>query len=259
MEFLRFGSSIPGGYWGCCACCIIQNFKFDPDAKAAIQIVGGDGGQAIGDKFVGPTYRDIFWQRIRFGTFSDRDMPNHAFFAILTEQQIKGTYGKQWLAILKEAGFEFIRTVCNSVYAGATVVSKGGQFSDSRQNYIFGLIRNVGSGAIADPYTPPKEWTDMASVVPEAWEHIGDPKQLSIDSQTAQLKCWKALPKAKWLTRAEAEKLGVTVTLAGQRSKYPQQLSTQREAQQKAEAVATKAAKNAFPAKDAPAASPIPE
>ena len=44
MEFLRFGSSIPGGYWGCCACCIIQNFKFDPKAKASIQLVSGDSG-----------------------------------------------------------------------------------------------------------------------------------------------------------------------------------------------------------------------
>ena len=36
----------------------------------------------------GPTYRDIFWQRIRFGTFDKRDMPNHAFLAILTENQL---------------------------------------------------------------------------------------------------------------------------------------------------------------------------
>ena len=168
MEFLRFGSSIPGGYWGCCACCIIQNFKVDPDEKASIQLVSGDQGTPIMQGkdalFAGPTWRDIFWQRIRFGTFDKRDMPNHAFFAILTEWQISDTIGKKWLAILKEAGFEFFRTVSNSVYAGQAV---GGDPTNHSPNHIFALVRNVGVGAIKDQFTPPKAWTDLPSVVTE--------------------------------------------------------------------------------------------
>src|SRR3546814_8591595 len=59
MEFLRFGSSIPGGYWGCCAFDIAQCFKQNPDDKASISVVNGDGGFPMMDGkgvlFLGPT------------------------------------------------------------------------------------------------------------------------------------------------------------------------------------------------------------
>ena len=43
MEFLRFGSSIPGSYWGCCAFDIIQNFgAYDPDDPLSIEMVDGE-------------------------------------------------------------------------------------------------------------------------------------------------------------------------------------------------------------------------
>jgi hypothetical protein len=155
--------------------CIIQNFKIDPDEKSSIQLVDGDGGypcsNANGFMFAGPTWRDIFWQRLRYGTFGTNDMPNHGFLAILTQSQISGGVGKKWLAILKEAGFEFLRTVDNSVYSGpSTITAPGKGTTSAHPNYVFGLFRNVGHGAIADPYTPPKEWLDLPKVVPEAWE-----------------------------------------------------------------------------------------
>jgi hypothetical protein len=163
MECLRFGSSIPGGYWGCCAVDIMQNFKVDPDAPASIQITSGDGGGAcLKDgqlAFAGPTYRDIFNARLRIGTFGKADMPNHAFIAVLTAWQLNEVHGKKWLAILKEAGFEFVRTVSNSVYGGQSLLS--GEPTDHSPNHIFMLVRNIGSGAIKDPFTPPKEWTDL--------------------------------------------------------------------------------------------------
>lgn len=235
MEFLRFGSSIPGSYWGCCAMCIIQNFKVDPDAKASIQLVDGDGGYPITGKgggflFSGPTWRDIFKQRLRIGTFSNRDMPNHAFLAVLTHEQVNGGVGKKWLKILKEEGFEFVRTVDNSVYTGEkTITTPGGGGTSSHKNYLFGLFRNIGSGAVADPYTPPSAWTDLPQVVPEAWQGVSDGVSVNKAVQEVQLKLYKALGKPKFLTEEEVVASGAPVTYAGERSRYPQQSKSDRE------------------------------
>lgn len=202
MEFLRFGSSIPGSYWGCCACCIIQNFKVEPDAPASIQLVEGDGGTTLG-KFAGKTYEDIFMQRLRYGTFSMRDMPNHTFLAILSESQLSGSIGKKWLAILKREGFEFLRKVNNSVW---NVV-----------NYIFILNRNVGSNAVADMFTPPKQWTDLPSVVPETWQSLDGPA-LTKSISEAQKPLYDALPSGVFYTEDELRKEGIPITYAGRRS-----------------------------------------
>lgn len=246
MEFLRFGSSIPGSYWGCCACCIIQNFKVDPDAKASIQLVSGDGGGAIGDQFAGPTYKDIFWQRLRIGTFSNSDMPNHAFMAILTEWQINSSIGKKWLAILKEAGFEFVRTVNNSVYSGPNLGNPTAK-SQNNDNHIFMLVRNIGKGALKDPYTPPKAWTDMEQVVPEAWQGVPEDQRVAMakDVHKIQKEIWNKIGKPKFLTAAQVREAGAPVILAGKRSKYPQQSEDSRK-QIEASETKTKAV-NAFP------------
>jgi hypothetical protein len=241
MEFLRFGGSIPGEYWGCCACCIIQNFKQDPDTKASIQKVSGDGGGPAvsggGFKFYGPTLRDIFWQRLREGTFGSRDMPNHAFLAILADTQLTSVVGKKWLAILKEAGFEFVRTVDNSVWSPA-------------KNHIFGLFRNIGeNGAVADQFTPPKAWLDLPKVKDEAWEFVqigteacGDYSStdliVNLESLTkAQAaedqKIWDKIGPAKLLTEAELTEAGAPIIYAGLRTTFPPQKKEDREAQMK--------------------------
>jgi hypothetical protein len=119
MEFLRFGSQIPGIYHGCCAVDIIQNFKVDPDAPASIQCVHGDSGVSL-NAFLGLTYHEIFLARLRCGTFSQKELPCRAFFASMTADQLKTENGKKWLAILRENGFEFIRAVHNSVYGDRT-------------------------------------------------------------------------------------------------------------------------------------------
>jgi hypothetical protein len=256
MEFLRFGSSIPGSYWGCCAMCIIQNFKVDPDAKASIQLVSGDGGGPIMDTkskemlFAGPTYRDIFEQRIRIGTFGQADMPNHGFLAILTDWQISNGVGLKWLKILKENGFEFIRTVDNSVYTGVTGTGY------SKPNYVFGLFRNVTSSKIKDPFTPPKAWTDMEQVVPEAWQSISDPAALAKEQSAKQKALWDA-GKTKLLTESEVVKAGAPVILAGLRSQYPQQEKSVREQLKDAEAAKQGKAPKAVKGGDPFAVSPV--
>ena len=215
MEFLRFGSSIPGSYWGCCAVCIIQDFKQDPDTPYAIEVVSGDGGEPICGHFLGKTYREVFETRMRIGTFSDDEMPNHAFLAVMTDWQLSSDVGLKWLKILKEHGFEFIRTVDNSVYTGPTL--KGDavpEYYDDEEwygeethpNYIFGLFRNIGSGAVDDPFKPPQAWADLEGGVVEVYDvlmqHGGDNLQRSRDSvhrqkwrEGACLACWTPFPE----------------------------------------------------------------
>lgn len=233
MEFLRFGSSIPGSYWGCCAIDVIQNFSVDPDDKASIELVSGDGGDPLSVKgevaFAGPTYRDIFKTRLRIGTFGTEDMPNHAFFASMTEHQIQSGNGKKWLAILKEHGFEFVRAVDNSVYTGGKVLDEPGEGKRSPKiNYIFGLFRNIGEGAIVDPFTPPKAWADLPQVKPEVWVEVAGPIELNLLQQEADLKIWDDLGKPTFHSKKELEKAGVPITLAGKRSRYPQQSESAR-------------------------------
>jgi len=236
MEFLRFGSSIPGGYWGCCAADIIQDFTCNPDDEASIELVEGDGGTPLG-KFAGKTYRDIFLQRLRYGTFSVRDMPNHAFFVILSQNQIDSSNGKKWLAILKEQGFEFLRKVNNSVW--------------NVNNYIFFLCRNVGKNAVDDMFTPPSVWTDLPDTVTEPWKMLATPLITSADTEKfppggqqltqkisgEQKPLFDALPSGVFYTREELEKEGIPITLAGKRSSqcgepavgYPQQEAEDRQ------------------------------
>lgn len=230
MEFLRFGSSIPGSYFGCCAVCIIQNFSKDPDEKASIQLVDGDGGYPLirnGEEiFAGPTYKDIFLQRLRVGTFSDRDMPSHVFLAVLTDLQIKTRNGKKWLALLKETGFEFVRTTDNSVYTGAGL---GGTRSPHK-NYLFGLFRNIGEGKLDNPFEPPEAWTSLPSVVEEPLSRLSADEQTDVASaqRAVHTEIWNAIGKPKFLTRAELTAMGVPITLAGKRSMFPQQLEDTR-------------------------------
>jgi hypothetical protein len=216
VEFLRFGSNIPGHYWGCCAATVIQCFKGDPDSKCNSQVISGDGNTPIGDNFTGLTQREHFLSRIRFGEFGMSDMPNHAFFAILTAGQISGAFGKKWLAILKECGFEYVRSVSNSVYAGAAL-AKHSEGAGSAVNHIFMLVRNIGSGNIGDQFTPPKAWTDLPKVKKEAWEFIDNTKELTAEYHKADTEIWNKIGPAKFYTRKQVLDSGQRPLLGGVR------------------------------------------
>lgn len=227
MEFLRFGSSIPGEYWGCCAVDIIQNFKQDPSTKASIQLVSGDGGGGctVGGElaFLGPTLEDIFWQRLRVSTFGSGDMPNHAFLAVLEESQISGGVGLKWLKLLKQAGFEFIRTIDNSVYTGEKIGGNG----SAHRNYIFGLFRNIGNGKVKNPFEPPKAWTDLPSVAPEQWdfnEKWGeDLIEFAEEQRKKHTEIWNAHGPTVKMKESEIVAAGAPVIMAGLRSEFPPQ------------------------------------
>jgi hypothetical protein len=251
FECLRFGSSIPGAYWGCCAADIMQCFKSDPDAPASIQMVDGDGGYPCvknGEQlYAGPTNRDVFNARIRVGTFGIDDLPNHVFFAILTQEQLYGVYGKKWLAILKETGFEFIRSVSNSVYEGEELASYGELNEGGSVNHIFMLCRNIGEGGLSDPYTPPQIWRDLPFATNEAWAEI--PKERCVElaktNHKLQTEIWNKMGPAKFLTEAEVVAAGAPVIQAAYRTDRPQGVK-------KTTTTETKA-----PPKTAPWASPV--
>jgi len=251
MEFLRLGSSIPGSYWGCCAFDYIQCFDASPDTPASIELVYGDSGQPIldyslGDSslFAGKTYEDIFWQRLRYGTMGKGDMPNHGFLAVLTSRQLRGP----WLPILKKAGFEFIRTVDNSVYTGSDLQDNYASDEDEEYDeetgeyvevvlehpsshpcYLFALFRNISASSIDDPYKAPQVWLDLPSVVPEVCTYIEDTEALAVSSKAAQLEAYKSLPPKKYYTEEELVAAKVPITLAGRRSEKPQQFKSCRD------------------------------
>lgn len=254
MEVLRFGSSIPGEYWGCCGGNIIQNFKQMPDTPASIQLVEGDSGNGIMEgcelAFLGPTLEDIFWQRLRVSTFGSDDMPNQFFIAVLEDSQMKGEMGRAWLKLLKKAGFEFIRSVDNSVYTGpnlyvptensseptlcdcgdpdCTFMSEG---QTLHLNHIFGLFRNIGGAINEDPFTPPKEWTDLPTVMSETWTFLEPALRQDItkNQQLAHTNIWNETGPTKILRESEVVALGAPVIMAGKRTSLPPQLKAKRE------------------------------
>lgn len=234
MEFLRFGSSIPGSYWGCCAVDIIQNFGLAyPDDTASIELVCGDGGQPLGT-FLGKTYREIFESRLRIGTFSDTDMPNHAFLCVITQSQLYAGVGKAWLKVLKENGFEFIRAVDNSVYSGDDIVDEDyydPYEHESNINYLFGLFRNIGVGKIGNPFAPPSEWTNLEGGVREVFDQLSPDQLASLNSsrEQAHLKRWNEIGPATFYTKEQLKSDGVPITYAGRRSEFPQESEALRE------------------------------
>lgn len=246
MEFLRFGSRIPGAYrWGCCAVCIIQNFSQDPDAPASVQLVSGDSGMPIltedgEEAFLGYTNREIFLQRLRIGTFSSDDMPNHVFLAVMTADQLSWANGKarKWLQILKENGFEFIRATDNSVYTGHRLQREidntdedelfyaDDTDQESHVNYIFGLFRNIGCGRISDPFEPPQAWKDLDSGITDVSQHLSSETRQTLEKERYDLHLshWDKIGPTTKLTRAQLQEKNVPVTLAGMFSDFPQEL-----------------------------------
>lgn len=241
MEFLRLGSSIPGGTWGCCAFDVIQDFATDPEETHYIELVNGDSGDPILNKdyegeFFGSTNKEVFEQRLKFATFSRCELPNHGFLAVITQDQLRTKDGMAWLKILKEYGFEFIRAVDNSVYTGNDLYDpseKNSCSSAPKIVYLFGLFRNISTSRIVNPYVPPYEWTDLDQVVPE--QEIPSNK-FCLEVTEAQLELYKNLPDRKTYSLAEIKAKDVHPTMAGRRSKLPQEKLCVREKKLETEA-----------------------
>lgn len=168
IECHRLGA-LRGGYnWGCCAVDIFQNFGSDPDGPAVESLWVGDSpdrpvcGPNSEPLYLGPTNRDVFLGRLRIGTFGRRDQPNHIFLAAISGSQMNQTFTQKWLKIMREEGFIFIGGCSNSVYSGETI-SDNLEVKPKNQSpvYLFGLFRNIGEQRLADPFKPPKQWSDL--------------------------------------------------------------------------------------------------
>lgn len=250
MEFLRYGSRIPGKYeYGCCAVDIIQDFSQNPDEKSSIEVVSGDNGQPLLNyegkpQFLGSTYRDIFNQRLRIGTFSSSDMPNHVFFAVLTQDQLRLDTGRQWLKILKESGFEFVRTTDNSVYTGESLYDEepydeydeyDEYDNEPHLNYIFALYRNIGRARVKNPFNPPAEWTDLDDVtngnIDEIYGHLTREQWLALEENryTKHREVWDKIGPVPLYTREQLEDSKIPIILAGKFSQNPQEEASIRE------------------------------
>lgn len=193
IEFMRFGGRVGGQGTGCCAFDIIQGFSTNPEAEAYAPLTHGDELTPICEKgeqlYLGRTNKEVFEGYLRIGTFDQTEMPNHGFLAILSEGQLSGVYGKQWLKILKDNGFEFIRAVDNSVYSGTgpDLPPEGTTADYPSIVYLFGLFRNIGRGALKDPFKAPKAWEDLPAperTVRDIW----------IDSKTTLLRHSEVYP-----------------------------------------------------------------
>jgi len=91
------------------------------------------------------------------------------------------------------------------------------------------LFRNIGNGRIQDPFTPPKEWTDLPEVCEEVISSIPDDvKKLIIEKQTkAHTKIWKA-GETKILKESDIVAAGAPVIMAALRTEFPVQVKERR-------------------------------
>lgn len=148
IECLRFGGRLGGGGMGCCGVDIIQGFAVDPDAPATKALTSGDSLMPIKPDgkpvVIGGTNADIFRSYLRCGTFSQDGHADKTFLTVMTAVQLRSKHGEKWLALLKEEGFEFIRTFRNSVSGGGL--------------HLFGLFRSGDGNGSTEP---PVEWTNL--------------------------------------------------------------------------------------------------
>src|SRR3546814_3119281 len=66
--------------------------------------------------------------------------------------------------------------------------------------------------------------TKLEQVVPEAWQMLSkdEMKELNQKNQEHHLKRWHEIGKVKFLHEEDLTKMGVKVTYAGMRSRYPE-------------------------------------
>lgn len=188
MECIRLGARTGGRNIGCCAVDVFQGFDTDPNAlipeTVKQQMFQGDRGEPLlkdgHTVFLGPTYRDAFLQRLVYSTFDLRPLPDHIFIACMADRQVTGHFGKQWLALLKEHGFEYVRTVSNSVYTHSSVPPNSDDPSVYQHQYphplhMFMLVRNISASRVPNTFAPPESWQALANPTTtpeERWHNL---------------------------------------------------------------------------------------
>lgn len=158
IECLRFGARRGGQGIGCCAVDVLQGFNNDPDAEGTpIPFFDGDSWTPVmnydGDEseqlHVVGTNEQIFLSYLIHGSFTPEPVNDHAWIAILTEEQCGSYTGQKWLRILHREGFKYVTTVNNGVY------------SEYHPNHIFILTRNTDENISPEELGPPSLWQEL--------------------------------------------------------------------------------------------------
>jgi hypothetical protein len=106
--------------------------------------------------YVSGTNEEVFLSYLVHGTFTEEPVQDHAFLAIITDEQLNSDEGQEWMRILKREGFEWVGSTSNSVY------------SEYHPNHIFLLIRTTGE------YVDEAE-KERLKRPPEGWETLPEP------------------------------------------------------------------------------------
>jgi len=162
IECLRFGARRGGSGIGCCAVDVFQGFSNSPSAHCPpIPFFNGDSwcpemhynekGE-LSQLYLTGTNEEVFLSYLTHGSFTKHSVDDHAFIAILTEEQCAEKEGRAWLRILKREGFKYVDTVNNGVY------------SEFHPNHIFMLVRNTHenlSETELETLGPPEYWLSL--------------------------------------------------------------------------------------------------
>lgn len=164
IECLRLGARRGGDGIGCCAIDVFQGFTHPPDAvRPDVLFRQGDTRTPVINystqkaAFITGTNEEHFLSYLRHGTMDTSPQPDHAFFAVLTDEQVNHSTGRAWLKILKREGFVWVGATSNSVYA------------EYHPNHIFMLIRSTTEHMDDDEVMALKE-------PPQYWQELEEPE-----------------------------------------------------------------------------------
>jgi hypothetical protein len=137
------------GFTACCGADVLYGFGVGPGVKDPNGISGykSDGMNYLRDaegKQIPITFADKF--RADFEK-QQRAYPSRAYVAIVNTQQYEA-HNQAWPKLMKEMGFEFVRSWYNSVHAGNGPL------------YMFVLCTD-GKGRSEVFTQPPKGWEDL--------------------------------------------------------------------------------------------------
>ena len=160
IECLRFGARRGGEGIGCCAVDVIQGFSNAPDAmRPPVPFFNGDSWTPVlyGDTqlHLAGTNEDVFLSYLAHGSFTEDPVTDHAFIAVISEEQCHDETGRQWLRILHREGFQWAASVSNGVYA------------EYHPNHIFIMARatneHMDEDEIESLKSPPAFWQGLGT------------------------------------------------------------------------------------------------
>jgi len=157
----------------CCGASILNNFgtgssTVDPNGVSGYKTDGVNYVRDEKGNLITVTYADKFkadLARLRL------QFPNRMYCCILNQAQYDA-HNKGWPKLLKEVGFEFVRSWSNSNHDGShSYGGEGPQATRRHPNYLFVLCTD-DKGTCKDFTQPPKGWDELPVGVQPATAEI---------------------------------------------------------------------------------------